>query len=76
MYTVSGASARSSGTMEAGCVKGRMCSKGHELGSIDAARVNVEAEGEKWGADGLRGGLDLVAPMGSAAACTPRNALW
>ena len=57
---------RRRGTIDDVCVNGRICSSGHSDGSIEAARVKVDALGEKWDAEGLRS--DLSGPPAEASA--------
>jgi len=62
---------RKRGTIDDACVNGRICSSGHSDGSMEAARVKVDAVGEKWDAEGLR--IDLSGPLpdeASAAVAT------
>lgn len=59
---------RKRGTIDDACVNGRICSSGHSDGSIEAARVKVDAVGEKWEAKGLRTDLSALAAEASAAA--------
>lgn len=59
---------RRRGTIDDACVNGRICSSGHSGGSIEAARVKVDAVGEKWDAEGLRSDLSALPAEASAAA--------